>query len=83
MREPHDATLDVKLAIREIISEVEDLKKRWVQLNGSRLTGAQDAVTPTGLVTLRQLQDVQLDVRNLRDSTDQKIETLKLTNGLD
>ena len=82
MKIPQDATLDVQTSIREIIAEVEALKARWVLLNGAQLTGAGDANTATGLVTLRQLN--ALESRELGDIAEVKgiIKTLKVRNNL-
>lgn len=82
MKIPHDATVDVKTAFRELISEVETLKKQWVDLNGSRLTGAREAVTPTGLVTLNQLQRVESLLKDEIVDVQIRIDTLKLKNNL-
>lgn len=82
MKVPLDATLDVQSSIKEIITEIERLKGQWVLLNGSQLTGAKDANTPLGLVTLRQLTAV-----DSRESADinavySAIQKLKTDNGL-
>lgn len=82
MKVPHDATVDVKSAIREIIAEIEALKKQWVVLNGTRMTGALDAVTPTGLVTLNQLQRVESSLKDDLVDIQVRIDTLKLKNNL-
>lgn len=82
MKVPHDATVDVKSAIREIIAEIEALKKQWVVLNGTRMTGALDAVTPTGLVTLNQLQRVESSLKDELVDIQVRIDTLKLKNNL-
>lgn len=82
MRVPHDATVDVKTAIREVIAEIETLKKQWVDLNGARMTGAREAVTPTGLVTLNQLQRVESNLKDEIVDVQIRIDTLKLKNNL-
>lgn len=82
MKVPHDATVDVKSAFREIIAEIEALKKQWVVLNGTRMTGALDAVTPTGLVTLNQLQRVESSLKDDLVDIQVRIDTLKLKNNL-
>ena len=82
MKVPLDATLDVQASIKDIIGEIERLKNQWVIVNGSRLTGAQDAVTATGLVTLRQLN--ALESREISDINGvlSVINKLKVDNSL-
>ena len=82
MKVPLDATLDVQTSIKDIIGEIERLKNQWVIINGSRLTGAQDAVTATGLVTLRQLN--ALESREISDINGvlSVINKLKVDNSL-
>lgn len=82
MKVPIDATLDVQAAFREVIGEIQKLQSQWVLLNGAQLTGARDANTPTGLVTLRQLSAV--DSRETRDinAVYAAIKQLKVDNNL-
>lgn len=82
MRVPVDATLDVQASFKEVIQEIERLKNQWVLINGSRLVGAQDAVTYDGLVTLRQLRAAEnaesADIAAVRD----ELKQLKDRNNL-
>lgn len=82
MRIPTDATQDVKIAIRDIIQEINGLKSQYVQLPGSRITGAQDANTNTGLVTLQQLNSYYTGLSSAISALNEVIVKLKTDNGL-
>lgn len=82
MRIPQDATLDVKAAFQEVHDEIQKLQDRWVLADGSRITGAGDALTPTGLVTYRQLSTESTRLlKSVRDVV-AVIDTMKLRNNL-
>ena len=82
MKVPIDATLDVQASFREVIAESERLKNQWVLLNGSQLTGAKDANTATGLVTLQQLNAVESKANSDVGSILARIKQLKVDNNL-
>jgi len=83
VKEPHDATQDVKSSFRDVFEEIRKLRAQYSILPGTRITGAQDANTSTGLVTLQQLNSYYA---GLQASIDSKltaaIEKLKTDNGL-
>ena len=80
---PNDASLDVKAFARDVMNELKELRQKYVLLDGSRMTGAGDAVTPTGLVTLRQLQDADSRVTNRIRSLESRVTKIVADNGLD
>jgi hypothetical protein len=82
MRIPQDASLDVKAFAREVMQEIADLRSRFVLLDGSRMTGAGDAVTLTGLVTLRQLQGSEDRAISKSNAIEAEIAQLKADNDL-
>lgn len=81
MREPVNASSDVKAAFRDLNDRIDVLQARWVQTNGAKILGA-DAVTDDGLTTLRQLRGVESSLRSLISDLRTTIDTLKQQNDL-
>lgn len=82
MNIPQDASLDVKSFARDVIEEFRRMNDRYVSAGGTRITGAGDANTQLGLVTLRQLQASEARMVGLVSQIQQTIAELKAKNNL-
>ncbi len=83
MNIPKDASLDVKASFKDVYLTLQRLEAQWVNIGGSRISGAADAVSYDGLTTLRQLRsEIAAERAASRKELQAEIDQLKKDNNL-